>query len=160
MTVDPVKSPHRYRYRDCDYHFCSARCRSRFADDPQTYLKDRASLKKEHQDGSTMPAATIHTCPMHPEIRRPSPGACPICGMALEPEVPGAGDGGELADMTRRFWISLALALPVVAIDMGNHFHLFPAAARLSTWTQFALASPVVLWGGLPFFERGWQSLR
>jgi Cu+-exporting ATPase len=160
MTVDPVKSPHRYRYRDCDYHFCSARCRSRFADDPQTYLKDRASLKKEHQDGSTMPAATIHTCPMHPEIRRPSPGACPICGMALEPEVPGAGDGGELADITRRFWISLALALPVVAIDMGNHFHLFPAAARLSTWTQFALASPVVLWGGLPFFERGWQSLR
>jgi len=107
-----------------------------------------------------MPAATIYTCPMHPEIRRPSPGACPICGMALEPEVPGAGDGGELADMTRRFWISLALALPVVAIDMGNHFHLFPAAARLSTWMQFALASPVVLWGGLPFFKRGWQSLR
>jgi P-type Cu+ transporter len=97
---------------------------------------------------------------MHPEIRRSSPGACPICGMALEPEVPGAGDGGELADMTRRFWISLALALPVVAIDMGNHLHLFHAAAWPSTWIQFALASPVVLWGGLPFFERGWQSLR
>ena len=159
MTVDPVKSPHRYRYLDRDYHFCSARCRSRFADDPGTYLKDRASLKKEHQDRSTTPPGKTYTCPMHPENRRQSPGACPICGMALEPEVPGAGDGGELADMTRRFWISLALALPVVAIDMGNHLHLFPAAGWPSTWIQFALASPVVLWGGLPFFERGWQSL-
>jgi P-type Cu+ transporter len=160
MTVDPVKSPHHYRYLDRDYHFCSARCRSRFADDPETYLKDRASLKKELQEHSMAPQGTIYTCPMHPEIRRPSPGACPICGMALEPEVPGAGDDGELGDMTRRFWISLALALPVIAIDMGNHLHLFHAAAWPSTWIQFALASLVVLWGGLPFFLRGWQSLR
>jgi P-type Cu+ transporter len=159
MTVDPVKSPHHYRYLDRDYHFCSARCRSRFADDPETYLEDRGLLKKELQDHSTAPQGTIYTCPMHPEIRRPSPGACPICGMALEPEVPGAGDDGELSEMTRRFWISLALALPVVAIDMGNHLHLFHAA-WLSTWIEFALASPVVLWGGLPFFLRGWQSLR
>jgi P-type Cu+ transporter len=160
MTVDPAKSPHRYGYCDRDYHFCSARCRARFADDPETYLKNRDSYKKEHQNPPTTPPGTIYTCPMHPEIRRPSPGACPICGMALEPEVPGAGDGGELAEMTRRFWISLALVLPVVAIDMGNHFHLFQAPPWLSTWVQFALASPVVLWGGLPFFERGWQSLR
>jgi Cu+-exporting ATPase len=160
MTVDPAKSPHRYSYGNRDYHFCSARCRTRFADDPKTYLKDQASRKKEHQEPSTTPPGTIYTCPMHPEIRRPSPGACPICGMALEPETPGASDGGELADMTRRFWISLALALPVVAIDMGSHLHLVHAPAWLSTWVQLALASPVVVWGGLPFFERGWQSLR
>jgi P-type Cu+ transporter len=160
MIVDPVKSPHRHSYRDRDYHFCSARCRNRFADDPETYLKSRAFLKETDQDRPTSPPGTIYTCPMHPEIRRPSPGACPICGMALEPETPGAGDGGELADMTRRFWISLALAFPVVTIDMGNHLHLFHAPAWLSTWAQFALASAVVLWGGLPFFERGWQSLR
>jgi Cu+-exporting ATPase len=159
MTVDPATSPHRYSYRDRDYHFCSARCRGRFADDPETYLKDRDTYKNAPQGRPTTPG-TIYTCPMHPEIRRPSPGACPICGMALEPETPGAGDGGELADMTRRFWISVALALPVVAIDMGNHLHLVHTPAWLSTWAQFALASPVVLWGGLPFFERAWQSLR
>jgi Cu+-exporting ATPase len=160
MTVDPLTSPHRYSYRDRDYHFCSDRCRNRFADDPQTYLKDRTSRKKDHRGRPTTPPGTIYTCPMHPEIRRPSPGACPICGMALGPEAPGAGDGADLADMTRRFWISLGLAIPVVAIDMANHLHLFHAPAARSAWTQFALATPVVLWGGLPFFERGWQSLR
>jgi len=153
MTVDPVKSPHRYSYHHRDYHFCSAGCRSKFANEPQAYLK------KENQDRHIAQAGVIYTCPMHPEIRRPSPGACPICGMALEPETAGADDGGELADMTRRFWISLALALPVVAIDMGSHLHPFHAPVW-STWVQFALASPVVLWGGLPFFERGLQSLR
>ena len=153
MTVDPAKSPHRYSYLHRHYHFCSAGCRSKFANDPQIYLK------KENQDRQAAPAATIYTCPMHPEIRRHSPGACPICGMALEPEVPAADDGGELADMMRRLRVSLALALPVVAIDMGNHLHLFHARAWISTWTQLVLASPVVLWGGLPFFERGLNSL-
>ena len=154
MTVDPAKSPHRYSCLHRHYHFCSAGCRSKFANDPQIYLK------KENQDRQAAPAATIYTCPMHPEIRRLSPGACPICGMALEPEVPAADDGGGLADITRRFRVSLALALPVVAIDMGNHLHLFHAPAWISTWTQLVLASPVVLWGGLPFFERGLNSLR
>jgi P-type Cu+ transporter len=154
MRVDPVKSPHRYNYRDRSYHFCSAGCVSKFANNPQAYLE------KENQGRDAAPAGPIYTCPMHPEIRRPSPGACPICGMALEPEIASHGDGGELADMRRRFWISLALALPVVAIDMGNHLHLFHAPAWISTWAQFALASPVVLWGGLPFFERGLNSLR
>jgi P-type Cu+ transporter len=154
MAVDPVKSPHSYSYRHRSYHFCSALCRTKFANDPQAYLK------KEDQDRPVPPAGATYTCPMHPQIQRPSPGACPICGMALEPEVAGAGDGGELAAMTRRFWISLALALPVVAIDMGNHLHLLHAPTWITVWAQLTLTSPVVLWGGLPFFERGLKSLR
>lgn len=102
---------------------------------------------------------------MHPEIRRNEPGSCPICGMALEPLVASADSGPspELADMTRRFWVGLALALPVFLLEMGSHVipalhHLVPPA--ISTWLQFALATPVVLWAGWPFFERAWASLR
>src|SRR3546814_4095303 len=102
---------------------------------------------------------------MHPEIRRPGPGACPICGMALEPEVATAEAGlsPELVDMTRRFWIALALTVPVFLLEMGGH--LFPAlhhlvSERISGWIQFALATPVVIWAGWPFFERGWASLQ
>jgi len=110
------------------------------------------------------PLGAIYTCPMHPQIRQAGPGSCPICGMALEPETV-AGDSGpnpELADMTRRFWVGLAMALPVVVFDMGGHWlrldmSLDPA---LSKGLQFALATPVVLWAGLPFFQRGWTSLR
>ncbi|MEP7031218.1 MAG: copper-translocating P-type ATPase, partial [Pseudolabrys sp.] len=105
----------------------------------------------------------IYTCPMHPQIRQPGPGACPICGMALEPEMPSAdtGPNPELADMTRRFWIGLVLALPVMVIEMGGHFmgpHNWVDPA-LSNYIQFAFATPVVLWAGWPFFVRGWQSL-
>ncbi|MGY0799016.1 copper-transporting P-type ATPase [Lysobacter sp. A286] len=106
----------------------------------------------------------IYTCPMHPEIRRDGPGSCPICGMALEPDVATADDGPnpELADMTRRFWIGLVLTLPVFVLEMGGH--LFPAIHRLvppttSAWIQFALATPVVWWAGWPFFQRAWASL-
>ena len=102
---------------------------------------------------------------MHPEVRQDHPGPCPICGMALEPEVVSAegGPSAELVDMTRRFWIGLALTIPVFLLEMGSH--LFPAihhllSAEFSTWLQFALATPVVLWAGWPFFERGWSSLR
>jgi Cu+-exporting ATPase len=102
---------------------------------------------------------------MHPEIRRDRPGACPICGMALEPELPGAdaGPSAELLDMTRRFWIGLVLAIPVLLLEMGGH--LFPALHHMippkaSTWIQLVLATPVVLWAGWPFFERGWASVR
>jgi len=109
--------------------------------------------------------ATEWTCPMHPEIRRPGPGACPICGMALEPVTVSASEGPspELVDMTRRFWIGLALTIPVVALEMGGHFldwvhDAIPQTA--SNWTQLALATPVVLWAGWPFFERGWASVR
>jgi P-type Cu+ transporter len=114
-------------------------------------------------DGSKPAAGAMHTCPMHPEVRKPGPGACPICGMALEPVAVTADEGAnaELADMSRRFWIGLALALPVLVLDMGGHLRPVMAlvSQRESGWIQFALATPVVLWAGWPFFERGWASL-
>src|SRR5512138_2916042 len=104
------------------------------------------------------------TCPMHPQIVRDGPGACPICGMALEPRVvtQGAARNPELADMTRRFWIGLLLTLPTVVLEMGGHLaglHML-IPPRLSNWLQLALATPVVLWAGWPFFVRGWASIR
>src|SRR5690606_9944482 len=99
---------------------------------------------------------------MHPEIRQVGPGSCPICGMALEPLLVSADSGPnpELADMTRRFWIGLALTIPVFVLEMGQHvFGLTLVEQPLSNWLQFALATPVVLWAGWPFFVRGWQSL-
>ena len=110
-----------------------------------------------------MPEGTIYTCPMHPQIRQVGPGSCPICGMALEPEVASldAPPNPELADMTRRFWIGLVLALPAVVLEMGGHLvggHGW-VDQTLSNWIQLAFATPVVLWAGWPFFVRGWQSL-
>src|ERR1700716_2227834 len=106
---------------------------------------------------------TIYTCPMHPQIRQVGPGNCPICGMALEPEVASLDDAPnpELADMTRRFWIGLVLALPPVILEMGGHLVGGHGLIEpvLSNWIQFAFATPVVLWAGWPFFVRGWQSL-
>ncbi|MGE4257472.1 MAG: HAD-IC family P-type ATPase, partial [Xanthobacteraceae bacterium] len=155
MTVDPHKTPHRYSHRGQPYYFCSAGCRTKFAAEPEKYLGD-----KPRQDD--VPEGAIYTCPMHPEIRQVGPGTCPICGMALEPEVATAdtGPNPELADMTRRFWIGLVLALPVFALEMGQHlFGLHVLDQTTSNWIQFALATPVVLWAGAPFFVRGWQSL-
>jgi Cu+-exporting ATPase len=158
MTVDPHTTAHRHASRGRTYYFCSAGCRAKFAADPDTYLSpaDRTA--------GPAPAGTLYTCPMHPQIRQLGPGACPICGMALEPELATAevGPNPELADMTRRFWIGLALTAPVFVLEMGAH--LFGAHAwvdpTLSNWVQFAFATPVVLWAGWPFFVRGWQSLR
>jgi Cu+-exporting ATPase len=157
MTVDPHKTPHRHSYRGHPYYFCSAGCRAKFAADPEKYLT------AEERAVAPVAEGTIYTCPMHPEVRQVGPGTCPICGMALEPVVATveAGPNPELADMTRRFWISLVLTAPVFALEMGAH--LFGAHAwidqTLSNWLQFALATPVVLWTGWPFFVRGWQSL-
>src|SRR6266496_6584378 len=109
-----------------------------------------------------VPAGTIYTCPMHPEIRQTGPGTCPICGMALEPELAGeTGPNPELVDMTRRFWIGLVLSVPVVALEMGGHLtnlHML-LGRNLSNWLQFVIATPVVLWAGWPFFVRGWRSV-
>jgi Cu+-exporting ATPase len=140
------------------YYFCSPRCLARFTAEPDRYLKPSEAKEPE------LPAGTIYTCPMHPQIRQVGPGSCPICGMALEPELvtAEAAPNPELADMTRRFWVGLALSLPVLALEMGGHLtnlHML-VGARLSSWIQFALATPVVLWAGWPFFERAWQSLR
>jgi P-type Cu+ transporter len=162
MTVDPARSPHRHNHRGHGYFFCSAGCRTKFAADPSKYLEETATAAARQAS----PAGTIYTCPMHPDVRQIGPGSCPICGMALEPEAGGEGDGGELAGMTRRFWISAALSLPVVAIEMASHFSfishlgLVHVSGAISNFAQLALATPVVLWGGWPFFVRGAQSLR
>jgi P-type Cu+ transporter len=156
MTVDPATSRHRFDHRGETYHFCSAGCRTKFAADPQTYL-DKTT------PNAAVPEGTIYTCPMHPQIRQVGPGSCPICGMALEPEVASldAPPNPELADMTRRFWVGLALALPAVVLEMGGHLvggHGL-IDQTLSNWIQLVFATPVVVWAGFPFFVRGWQSL-
>jgi Cu+-exporting ATPase len=159
MRVNPATTPHHFAYHGQTYHFCAASCRGKFAADPEGYL-DPA----KRQPAPEVPEGTIFTCPMDPEIRQIGPGTCPICGMALEPELVTLDDAPnpELIDMSRRFWIGLALTLPVVVLEMGGHL----AGAHnwvdpwLSNWLQFALASPVVLWAGWPFFVRGVQSLR
>lgn len=113
--------------------------------------------------GGEMSKATIYTCPMHPQIRQNGPGNCPICGMTLEPEMPVVAEHGsdEYADMSRRFWIGLTLSLPVLVLEMGGHLTNLHAVLRpqTSNWIQLALATPVVLWAGWPFFERGWRSI-
>jgi Cu+-exporting ATPase len=157
MTLDPHTTAHRHNLRGRPFYFCSAGCRSKFAADPERYLAGEARAAE------SVPEGTIYTCPMHPEVRQIGPGACPICGMALEPELATADAGAnpELADMTRRFWIGLVLTAPVFVLEMGAH--LFGAHGwiepKLSSWLQFAFASPVVLWAGWPFLVRGWQSV-
>ena len=155
MAVDPGAAKHRYAYRDREYVFCSAGCREKFAADPERYLRP-ASAPKPQAAAST---EVIYTCPMHPQIRQRGPGHCPICGMALEPEAGGAADDSEQIAMTRRLWISTALAVPVVALDMGAHFGIWHFSGAWPDYVQFALATPVVLWGGWPFFVRGAQSV-
>ncbi len=155
MTVDPHTAKHRADHRGHTYYFCSSGCRAKFAADPIKYVDERQA--------ESMPAGTIYTCPMHPEIRRIGPGSCPICGMALEPEIAGTetGPNPELIDMRRRFWIGLLLTLPVFTLEMGAHVagaHNW-VEPTLSNYVQFAFATPVVLWAGWPFFVRGWQSL-
>ncbi|MDH2342533.1 heavy metal translocating P-type ATPase [Bradyrhizobium sp. SSUT77] len=161
MTVDPATSKHRFDHHGETFHFCSAGCRTKFAADPAKYLAEKNEEQKT--PAPEMPADTIYTCPMHPDVRQVGPGSCPICGMALEPEVASldTGPNPELADMTRRFWIGGALALPAVALEMGGHLagpHNWIDPA-LSNWIQLVFATPVVLWAGWPFFVRGWQSL-
>jgi len=156
MSVDPATSRYRFDYRGETFHFCSAGCQTKFAADPQKYL-DQSRPK------AAVPEGTIYTCPMHPQIRQVGPGNCPICGMALEPEVASLDTppNPELVDMTRRFWIGLALAVPPVVLEMGGHLvggHGL-IDQTLSNRIQLVFATPVVLWAGWPFFVRGWQSL-
>lgn len=156
MRVDPSVTAHHASHAGHEHHFCSDRCRTRFVADPEHYLLPRAAA-------SASDAHAMHTCPMHPEVRREGPGACPICGMALEPDTVTADQGPnpELLDMTRRFWVGLALAGPVFLLEMGGHLFGFAAvSAQTSASIQSALATPVVLWAGWPFFERGWASIR
>jgi Cu+-exporting ATPase len=155
MSVTIETAKHRLNYRGQDYFFCGARCRTRFEAEPEKFLQPK-------QAEPAAPAGTIYTCPMHPEVQQVGPGACPICGMALEPEQVSLDDAPdpELIDMTRRFRIALVLTFPVFVIEMGSHLGLMHLVPPLwSNWISFVLATPVVLWAGAPFFARSWRSL-
>jgi Cu+-exporting ATPase len=166
MKVDTRTADHHYRLGETDYYFCSARCLDRFKANPDQYLnppeKDPA-VSAPAMGALPEPAeGTIWTCPMHPEIRRDGPGQCPICGMAHEPLEPTLEEGPnpELIDMTRRFWASAVLSLPLIVLTFGAELLGWePLPMRASIWVQLGLATPVVLWGGWPFFERFWASL-
>jgi P-type Cu+ transporter len=157
MLVDPHSAKHSHQHGGRTYYFCSGGCLAKFVAEPAKYLSSSP------QQSSNVPEGAIYTCPMHPQIRQVGPGSCPICGMALEPVLATAeaGPNAELIDMKRRFWIGLVVTLPVVALEMGGHLTGLTHYLSQSTsnWIQMFLATPVVLWGGWPFFARGWQSL-
>ena len=161
MSVDPATAKHKAEHAGATYYFCSAGCREKFIADPARYL---AAPTQATPAAKPAASGAIYTCPMHPQIRQDHPGNCPICGMTLEPVVAteATGPSAELVDMTRRFWVALALSIPVFALAMGGHLadlHQF-LPEWLSNWIQLALATPVALWAGSPFFERAWASLK
>jgi len=149
MSVDPKTARHRAAHRGRDYFFCGARCKERFVAEPAKFLAPQPVAEAPDGVGQW-------TCPMHPEIVRDKPGSCPICGMALEPMLPTAEEtpDPELRAMTRRLWVGAVLSVPLLIIGMVGI--TFPGVI----WVQLALATPVVLWGGWPFFLRGWESLK
>ncbi len=156
MSVNPETAAGKYDYNDKTYYFCSTGCREKFKKDPESFLKPQ-------QDAADLPKGVEYTCPMHPAIVQIGPGSCPICGMALEPRLVSLDDkpDAELGYMTRRFWVCLILTVPVFALamlEMVSSFEHF-VSPRMSLWIQFVLATPVVFWGGLPFFQRGWASI-
>ena len=156
MTVDPATTAHHATHAGHEHHFCSARCRDKFIADPLRYLEPGPTPAP-----AAMPSGTIYTCPMHPEIRQEGPGICPICGMALEPEMPSLEEeeNPELIDFSQRFRWTLPLTIAVFVLAMfGSKFTMLSATTR--TWLEFALSGPVVLWAGWPFFERCVQSIR
>ncbi len=201
MTVDPARAKASHTHGGRTYYFCSSSCASKFAADPERYLKSDAKADHAAAAPAQVPASgTIWTCPMHPEVRQDHPGNCPKCGMALEPETPSLptkveytcpmhpevvsdrqgncpkcgmaleprtvtaeeAPNPELADMSRRFWVGLALGLPVFLIAMADMLPGSPLGfldMRLLNWLQLALSAPVVLWCGWPFFERAWASV-
>jgi Cu+-exporting ATPase len=159
MDVNEEKTDYHFTHKNTDYHFCSIKCLGKFKASPNSYLN-----KKTQTADKNAPESTIYTCPMHPEIENVGPGSCPICGMALEIKgISVEEDNTELDDMTRRFWGSAVLAIPVLILVMLEHLPSRPVDAYISPsgsmWLQFALATPVMLWGGLPIFIRGWQSV-
>jgi Cu+-exporting ATPase len=184
MKVDLTKAPRHAEHAGTTYYFCSAGCREKFVRNPESYLDKTAASASEESAASAAseampampaisassapaaPAGAVYTCPMHPEIVRDRPGSCPICGMALEPKTVTSADpeeNAELVSMTRRFWVSAVLALPLLLLGMSAAVPALDLARRLPAgavnWLELALATPVVLWGGWPFFERGWASI-
>ena len=175
MSVDPAKGGPTVEHEGTTYHFCCKGCRDKFAAAPRKYLEQDADDAQPESGGhdhdapdKAKPAVTggKYTCPMHPEVVQDGPGSCPKCGMALEPmgtPADGAEDDGELRDMTRRFWTAAGLTLPVLVLAMGPMAGL-PVGEWLghgvARWLELALATPVVLWAGWPFFVRGVRSVR
>ena len=158
MTIDPATAAGKVEHHGKTYYFCSDSCVQKFKADPERYLHGA-----EPQSAPVAKAGERieYICPMDPEVLAYAPGPCPICGMALEPKVvTGAPtDDSELRDMSRRFWISLAFTVPLFALAMAEMFVSFGLSPTVIAWVQLALATPVVLWGGKPFFERGWRSI-
>ena len=175
MTIDPATAAGESEYNGETYYFCNPGCKTKFDQDPEKYL-NKTAADGEHQvhqmpigiqpRSKAARSDVEYTCPMHPEIVQIGPGSCPICGMALEPRVfslDSEEDTSELDDMWRRFWVSAVLTLPLLVLTMGEMLPGNPVMAYLSprtfSWVQAILATPVVLWGGLPFFARGWASV-
>ncbi|HET6521332.1 MAG TPA: heavy metal translocating P-type ATPase [Geminicoccaceae bacterium] len=160
MTVDPHTAEHRREHGGRTYYFCSADCARKFEAAPEGYLGDAPRTAEQ------APKDAIYTCPMHPENEQVGPGTCPICGMALEPKFVTVDEGpsGEYLDMRRRFWVSAVLSLPLLVWVMADHFPGLGLRELLSpahsVWIHLALATPVVLWAGLPVFQRGWASIK
>jgi len=167
MRVDPARSAGTHEHGGRTYYFCNPGCRERFAAEPERYLSpgpSGAGPGGADLPRTDAPPGTVYTCPMHPEVRQARPGACPKCGMALEPEAPSAReeDNPELRDMTRRFWVGLVLTLPVFFLAMGGMLPgrpLHGMGVALVPWVELFLATPVVLWAGWPFFQRMAASL-
>ena len=157
MTVTVKADTRTEGFGGTDYHFCSEKCQTKFKADPWFYTSGKAPAK-----GHAVAAAAQYTCPMHPQILQDKPGSCPICGMALEPVVASDAPSPELADFTRRMWISGAAAVPLIILTMGGLVGL-PLrdwiGHGLAGYLEFALATPIVLWAAWPFFQRGWTSV-
>jgi P-type Cu+ transporter len=157
MTVSLKPDTRTESFGGGDFHFCSGKCQTKFQADPWFYASGRAAGRKK-----AAPANVQYTCPMHPEIVRDAPGACPICGMALEPMLPSDEPSEELTDFTRRMWISAAAAVPLIILTMGELVAL-PVrdwiGHQTASYLEFVLATPIILWAALPFFRRGWDSI-
>ena len=164
MTVDPERAAGRFEYDGENYYFCSTHCLHKFSANPSSFIR-KVSSPAVVSPPAEAAAGQEYTCPMHPEIVRDGPDSCPICGMALEPRTISLDEpeNPELADMQRRFWICLVLTVPVFLLAMSEMLPGQPVQHAVGYKTlaiiQLVLSTPVVLWGGWPFFERGWQSI-
>jgi len=165
MQVDPAKAAGASEHQGQTHYFCSKGCKAKFDANPGQYVSSPAApAAQSHSHSQSASDPREYTCPMHPEVRQMGPGACPLCGMALEPVVASLEeDTSELDDMTRRFWWSLVVTVPILAFMISDFLPGQPLqhawAPAWMTWVQFLLATPVVLWGGWPFFVRGWTSV-
>jgi Cu+-exporting ATPase len=156
MTVDPAKAAGKLEHKGASYYFCSKHCLAKFQAEPSRYVQDESAPPPAASGGK-------YTCPMHPEVVQTGPGSCPKCGMALVPLAGAKEDDAQLRDHTRRFWVSAVLTAPLVFIAMGPYLGVmqpFGLAPKLRSYVELVLGTPVVLWGGWPFFHKFWLSLR